>query len=130
MRQCSSAASLRGAGCGLCGRVCVLGEGGREPGDGDLETGDRLREGLRDGLRNGGGDLDLGDDDLGRGDAVLDRANGKRVGDGELKGLGRRCAPGGARGWSVGQKLKRELESSSSPLPEQKSEGEEEPRPE
>ena len=130
MRQCSSTASLRGAGCGLCRRVCGLGEGEREPGDGDLETGDRLREGLRDGLRNGGGDLDLGDDDLGLGDAVLDRANGKRVGDVELKGLGLRCAPGGARGWSVGQKLKRELESSSSSLPEQKSEGEEEPGPE
>ncbi len=77
-----------------------------------------MREGLRDGLRSGGGDRDLGDDDLGRGDAVPGLANGKRVGDGELKSLGLRCAPGGARGWSVGQKLKKGLGSSSPSLPE------------
>ncbi len=106
MRQCSCTALLRGAGDGLRKRVLGLGEGERELGDGDLDPGDKQREGLRDGLRSGGGDRDLGDDVLGRGDAVLDLANGKRVGDGELKGLGLRCAPGGARGWSVGQKLK------------------------
>ena len=83
-----------------------LGEGDLDLGDADLDLGDEQRDRLRDGLRSGGGDLDLGDDVLGRGDAVLDLANGKRVGDGELKGLGLCCAPGGARGWSVGQELK------------------------
>ncbi len=95
-----------------------LGEGERELGDADLDLGDEQREKLRDGLRSGGGDPDLGDGVLGLGDAVLDLANGKRVGDCELTGLGLCCAPGGARGWSVGQKLKRELESSSPSLPE------------
>ncbi len=107
MRQCSCTALLRGTGDGLRKRVLGLGEGDLEPGDADLDLGDEQRDRLRDGLRSGGGgDLDLGDDVLGLGDAVLDLANGKRVGDSELKGLGLCCAPGGARGWSVGQKLK------------------------
>ena len=39
-------------------------------------------------------------------DGVLELANGRRLGDGELKGLGLCSAPGGARGWPVGQELK------------------------
>ena len=100
MRQCSCTVLLRGAGDGLRKRVLGLGEGDLDLGDADLDLGDEQRERLRDGLRSGGGDRDLGDDDLGLGDAVLDLTNGKRVGDGELKGLGLRCAP--QSWWSQG----------------------------
>ncbi len=106
MRQCSFTVLLRGAGDGLRKRVLGLGEGDLDLGDADLDLGDEQRDRLRDGLRSGGGDPDLGDGVLGLGDAVLDLANGKRVGDGELKGLGLCCAPGGTRGWSVDQELK------------------------
>ena len=49
---------------------------------------------------------------LERGDFDLDLRYGRRVGKGELKGLGLLVTPGGARGWPVGQNSSeaRELE--------------------
>ncbi len=49
---------------------------------------------------------------LKRGDFDLDLKYGRRTGKGELKILGLLVTPGGARGWSVGQKSSeaRELE--------------------
>ena len=63
-----------------------------ELGDGDLDLGKEHRVGLLDGLRNGRGDLD--------------RAKGRRISGGDVNSLGLCFAPGGARGWLVGQKLK------------------------
>ncbi len=69
-----------------------FGGGILELGDGDLDLGKGHRVGLLDGLRSGRGDLD--------------RAKGRRISGGDVDGLGLCFAPGGARGWPVGQKLK------------------------
>ena len=103
---------LGGAGEGLRFRCAGRGDGDLEFGDGDLEFGEGSRTGLFDGLLSGGGDLEFLDGVLVRGDADRDLRKGRRVGVGELNGLGLHLAPGGARGWSVGQNSSeaRELE--------------------
>ncbi len=80
------------------------GDGDLEPGVVDLEYGEGCLIGLSDWSRtSGGGDLEALDGVRVRGDADLDLRHGRRVGKGELKGLGLLVTPGGARGWSVGQ---------------------------
>ena len=79
----------------------------------DLEFGERFLTGLNgSSSSSGGGDLEVPDALLRRGDFDLDLKHGRRTGKGELKILGLLVTPGGARGWSVGQKSSeaRELE--------------------
>ena len=112
-KQCASAGLLGGAGERLRRRCAGRGDGDLEPGVEDLEYGEGRLIGLSDWSRtSGGGDLEALDGIRVRGDADLDLRHGRRAGKGELKGLGLLFAPGGARGWPVGQNSSeaRELE--------------------
>ncbi len=104
---------LEGAGERVRARCAGRGDGDPEPGVVDLEFGERFLTGLNDSSSSsGGGDLDVPDALLRRGDFDLDLDYGRRTGKGELKNPGLLVTPGGARGRSVGQKTSeaRELE--------------------
>ncbi len=98
------------------------GDGDLEPGVVDLEYGEGCLIGLTDSSSTSGGwDLEALDAILERGDFDLDLRHGRRIGKGELKCLGLFVTPGGARGWSVGQKSSeaRELEPQLGEMGEQ-----------
>ena len=104
---------LGGAGERVRARCAGRGDGDLELGVVDLEFGERFLTGLNDSSSSsGGGDLEVLDALLRRGDFDLDLEYGRRTGKGELKNLGLLVTPGGARGRSVGQKTSeaRELE--------------------
>ena len=112
---------VEGGGERVRARCAGRGDGDLEPGVAYLEFGERVLIGLHDSSSSGGGDLEGPDALLKRGDFDLDLEYGRRTGKGELKNLGLLVTPGGARGWSVGQKSSeaRELEPQLGEMGEQ-----------